>query len=563
MKMKRPIIAAMALVAFVLIQTAPGLSVCQAVAQMRTSAAATGANMNGGAPVRVEMSLPSANTVLAPGSHLGLNPSLSVTNAAPAPMAPSVAVTPLPFAPSALPAAAKSVSVVAAGPIFPAAQTPNAPAASALVETGVALSEVPVVRALLPTLARFFDGSRAIDGSALSAPAASDAPRANVSDNLPVTLTMESFPVVSANYGPDTVERIQQLIDKARGGGISDIRQLGMEAFALAQSLYIYTEPEAAKTRENGFQLVKYAAEHGDARAMYSAAHMHIRGEGTAQNFDEAKRLFKLIAVSEGSIHLEARKSLDKLESLIQKGTPPKPVAVETKIIGRRFSEIAAAKAASAQEGVVTMKATLAESMEYNAYYTPSGPGRSFGELHMFFPGPTGRQHTVSKIDVVAVAGKLKSIFTQAALSSILAHIPLGDYKSANGFKVEVRTGFRDEVQIRADGDKDGRAQFASLYFNRATGKITEAPLVRGHKEFKLIASEERDGVRYFTLRAGGRWESVDKTIILGIDSVSGRLVSMTATTKVAWGLPSGWHSGPFKTTTDDFITGRLDEQSK
>ncbi len=190
---------------------------------------------------------------------------------------------------------------------------------------------------------------------------------------------------------------------------------------------------------------------------------------------------------------------------------------------------------------------------EYTAYYTPSGPGRRFVELHMFSPGPAGRQHTVSGIDVVAVAAKLKSIFEK---------IPVGDYASDTGFKVEIRTGFRDEVHIRVDGAKDGRPQFASLYFNRATGKITESPLAPGHKEFKLIASEERDGVRYLTLRAGGRWESVDKTVILGIDSASGRLVAMTVTTKVAWGLPSDWHSGPFKTTIDDFTTGRLDKKS-
>lgn len=352
--------------AFVLIQTAPGLSVYQAVAQMRTTVAATGVNMNGGAPVRVEMALPSANAVLAPGSQPGLNPSLSVTNAVPTPVTPSVAVTPLSF----IPAAAKSVSVIAAGPVFTPAPAANRNAASALVETGVALSKVPAVSApssepsaLLTTLSRFFDGSRAIEGSVLSAPAASDALRANVPDNLPVTLTMESFPVVSANYGPNIVKRIQQLIDKAQGGGISDIGRLGLAACALAQSLYIYNEPEAAKTRESGFQLVKYAAEHGDARAMYSAAHMLVAGEGTAQNFDEAKRLFKLIAVSEGVLYLEARKSLDKLESLIQKGTPPKPVTVETKIIGRSFSEIAAAKTAAAQEGVVTLAKTTSEAL--------------------------------------------------------------------------------------------------------------------------------------------------------------------------------------------------------
>ncbi|MDD5304586.1 MAG: hypothetical protein PHS14_15935, partial [Elusimicrobia bacterium] len=59
---------------FVLIQTAPGLSVYEAIAQMRTAAGTAAGTSSGAAPVRLEMALPSASAVLTPNSQLGLNP---------------------------------------------------------------------------------------------------------------------------------------------------------------------------------------------------------------------------------------------------------------------------------------------------------------------------------------------------------------------------------------------------------------------------------------------------------------------------------------------------------
>ncbi|MBI3297808.1 MAG: hypothetical protein HYZ75_06580 [Elusimicrobia bacterium] len=159
-------------------------------------------------------------------------------------------------------------------------------------------------------------------------------------------------------------------------------------------------------------------------------------------------------------------------------------------------------------------------------------------------------------IESVSVLAKVLS------LPSILDNIPLGAYKSASGFRVAVEPHFNNEVEIQAVGTKDEQPQFASLFFNRATGKVTEGPFKPGSKEYKLIGSAQRDGILTLALRASGRWESVDKTVSLGIDTATGRLVFMAATTKVAWGLPIGWHSGPFKMPMDDFTTGRLEMDS-
>ena len=201
---------------FVLIQTAPGLSVYEAIAQMRTAAGTAAGTSSGAAPVRVEMNLPSAGAVMSPNSVLGLNASLSAPNAVPNVVTPSVAVkmnqavqtpaipvTPLSFKPSTLPAAAKSVSVIAAVPAS-AALTPSAPAASALVDTGVSLSKIASEKsapssepsALLTTLSRLFDGSSAYKGTlAVGTPTESAA--ASIGDSAPSALAPAALSAAS------------------------------------------------------------------------------------------------------------------------------------------------------------------------------------------------------------------------------------------------------------------------------------------------------------------------------------------------------------------------------
>ncbi|MDP3542269.1 MAG: hypothetical protein Q8T11_07370 [Elusimicrobiota bacterium] len=210
---------------FVLIQTAPGMGVYQALAQVKVNMGASGTAS--GAPVRVQIAVPSANAILTPNAVLGLNPSLSVTNVVPNLVTPSVAVktnqaaqmpaipvTPLSFKPSTLPAAAKSVSVNAAVPA--SALTPNAvpSAASELVKTGASLSNISVEKqspALLTTLSRLFDGTRSYKGT-LSVPAA-----AAIADPRPSALAAPStlapaapdsqIPVPSSNETPSAPSR--------------------------------------------------------------------------------------------------------------------------------------------------------------------------------------------------------------------------------------------------------------------------------------------------------------------------------------------------------------------
>jgi phage-related protein len=189
---------------FVLIQTAPGMGAYSALAQVRTAAGTAAGTVNSGAPVRVQMSLPSASAVLTPNVGLGLNPGLSVTNAVPNLVTPSVAVNidqpnqaaqitaipsiPLSFKPSTLPAAAKSVAVNAAVPV-----------SAALVETGVSLSRIaseesaPAAEpsALLTTLSRLFDGSSAYKGT-LPVPAA-----ASIGDSAPSSLAPSALSAAS------------------------------------------------------------------------------------------------------------------------------------------------------------------------------------------------------------------------------------------------------------------------------------------------------------------------------------------------------------------------------
>lgn len=214
----------------ILIQTAPGLSVYEAIAQMRTAAGTAAGTSSGAAPVRVEMNLPAASAVMTPNSVLGLNTSLSVNNAVPNVVTPSVAVknqavqtpaipvTPLSFKPSTLPAAAKSVAVNAAVPAS-AALTPSASAASALVETGVSLSKAAAENpapasepsALLTTLSRLFDGSSAYKGT-LAVPAAASIGDSGPSALAPSALSAASKadaqpPVPSNNETPSAPSR--------------------------------------------------------------------------------------------------------------------------------------------------------------------------------------------------------------------------------------------------------------------------------------------------------------------------------------------------------------------
>lgn len=157
-----------------------------------------------GAPLRVEMSMPSANAVLTANAVLGLNSSLSVTNAVPTSVTPSVAVMPLSFQPHTAPTAAQSVAAIAAG--TPAA---NQNAASALVAAGVALSKIPAATTpssepsvLLNALISLFDGSRATEGNTLSAPSAADAGPITAS-NLPGRYLLK---VLAENSQDFTVE---------------------------------------------------------------------------------------------------------------------------------------------------------------------------------------------------------------------------------------------------------------------------------------------------------------------------------------------------------------------
>jgi hypothetical protein len=202
------------LLSFVLIQTAPGLAVYQAIAQVIPTAGTAGGSSGSFAPARIEMNLPSSDAVLTPGSSLGLNAALAVPNAVPNLETPSVAVnTPLPsaaapvgvmplsFRPYALPAAAKAVAVNAAVPVSPATLTPNTGAASVLAEAGASLAKAPSAAvpasepsALLTTLSHLFDGSLSYKGTVAVSAAAS------IGDSLPSALTRASL---SAAATPD------------------------------------------------------------------------------------------------------------------------------------------------------------------------------------------------------------------------------------------------------------------------------------------------------------------------------------------------------------------------
>jgi hypothetical protein len=174
------------LISFVLIQTAPGLAVYKAVAQMRSSPVVpTGGNgvtaltaTNG-----VTFSAP-ANNLALPASTLGLSatllaapsavltpvaPSVAVNAVNPVPAAPLGAIIPLSFRPSILPAAAKSFAVNAAAPV--------SPAASVLIQSGVSLSKAVAPSAepsaLISNLRAMFDGSFSYKGTLTAVPAAS------------------------------------------------------------------------------------------------------------------------------------------------------------------------------------------------------------------------------------------------------------------------------------------------------------------------------------------------------------------------------------------------------
>lgn len=192
---------------FVLIQTAPGLGVYEALAQIKTPVGTTGVTSNPGAPLQIQLALPSANTALTPNSQLGLTSALSVTNGAPSLTIPSVAVktavpasaplsvVPLSFKPSALPAAAKSVSVNAAANQPAGALSPNSPAVQGLSEVGLALTPAPSApsiepSSLLTTLSRFFDGSSSYKGTpSVAASAEGSSPAAVPSALTPASLS--------------------------------------------------------------------------------------------------------------------------------------------------------------------------------------------------------------------------------------------------------------------------------------------------------------------------------------------------------------------------------------
>ncbi|MDD5303899.1 MAG: hypothetical protein PHS14_12435 [Elusimicrobia bacterium] len=163
----------------------------------------------------------------------------------------SPAATPLSFKPSALPAAAKSVSVIAAGPV--AARTPAAAleASSALVETGLSLSKLSVEKqtpaaegtaagssALLPTLSRLFDGSSAYKGTlpvpAVRFDAVESAPSALAPAAAAAAATPDAQPPVPSNdETPSAPSRSRVSIGLALAA-VGGAAALGTSAWAAA-----------------------------------------------------------------------------------------------------------------------------------------------------------------------------------------------------------------------------------------------------------------------------------------------------------------------------------------
>lgn len=201
---------------FVILQTVPGLGAYQAFAQIRTAAGTAAGAPVTGSPVGVRLDIPSLNMGL-PSGNLGLTPSLSVTNG-PAWNTPSVAVQPLSFKPSILPAAAKSVAVNAEAPV-PAAVAANSPAAvSVLSQSAASISKladeksVPSAEgtatessSLITTLSRLFDGSSykgTLSPVAAAASAESSHPSALV-PAAPLSAAAKSSPQIPAPSNND------------------------------------------------------------------------------------------------------------------------------------------------------------------------------------------------------------------------------------------------------------------------------------------------------------------------------------------------------------------------
>jgi hypothetical protein len=138
-----------------------------------------------------------------------------------------------------------------------------------------------------------------------------------------------------------------------------------------------------------------------------------------------------------------------------------------------------------------------------------------------------------------------------------------GTYVSQN-VTVTIRTTSNpDIVEIRADGKQKTNPDFLTFYLNTSTLRAAKSPYGESAVEYGEQAGVKELSVtdkvfgsfRILHIVGGGFFESSSMDVTLAIDSQSGKLVSMSGKYEIArWGLPNGWHSGPFKTTQANFV---------
>ena len=247
------------LISFILIQTAPGMGVYSAVAQMRGQSANGASNAVSPAGA-VSLSLPGANAVLPMGTlSSSLIPTLSAPNFVPNVNAMSVVPTALNSSvlPTGVVADRQSsvvgvVGVVAVSPltVSPAASKPSLPSPSmsplsslsasvAVLDKTLAAPSVPAAEpvALLKTLSSLFDGSAsksAIEGSQVLAAASVAQAPALAAGNLSAAAAPENLPPSPPNEGPQAPRKSKVsigLLLAGLGGGAAWLTHAWAAAF--------------------------------------------------------------------------------------------------------------------------------------------------------------------------------------------------------------------------------------------------------------------------------------------------------------------------------------------
>lgn len=167
----------------------------------------------------------------------------------------------------------------------------------------------------------------------------------------------------------------------------------------------------------------------------------------------------------------------------------------------------------------------------------------------------------------------LFALFLALPASANNFELKVGTY--ANGkYTITVRAEYYERegvdrlwYEIRASGsDGDGRQhQFVAFYFDPLSGNASKTPWREGPGkstagnhipagDYTLESSRQDPKGMTFFWKLGGLLHIHDQKTQMRINPKTGEILAIGTDHKIAWGTPSGWHSGPYKEEFSRFV---------